>query len=99
MNSTLTENDPFPLDRADNETVRGYKAGMWASNEHDLLFNVPNHEFAQGVSDWWGLPVQVVIDSLTNGETCGRDLIRLTALHGSPQKPDLASYAKHKHES
>ena len=93
------EHDPFPLNDAGNETLKGYKAGMWASNEHDLLFDVPNHEFAQGIADWWGLPVQAVINSLNDGATCGRALIGLTALHGSPRKPELEGYAKRKQES
>jgi hypothetical protein len=99
MNSKNTEQDTFPLDDAGNETLRGYKAGIWASTEHDLLFDVPNPNFAQGVADWWGLPVQIVMDSLNDGETCGRALVGLTALHRSPRKPELESYAKRKQES
>jgi hypothetical protein len=99
MNAKYTVQDPFPLDAASNDTLMGYKAGIWASTEHDLLFDVPNLDFAQGVADWWGLPVQVVVDSLTDGETCGRALVSLIAVHGSPRKPDLESYAKRKLDS
>ncbi|MCE0498486.1 MAG: HNH endonuclease [Methylacidiphilales bacterium] len=89
----------YPLEEAENQALRGYRAGLWSYTEQDLLFTVLDYEHAQGVADWWGLPVDVVIADLKDSTTCGRALLALVARHGSPRKPWLERYAKGKQEA
>jgi hypothetical protein len=40
-----TSEDLYPVDASGHETLKGYRAGMWAFENHDELVGAPSTEF------------------------------------------------------
>jgi hypothetical protein len=84
------------IDLYDEDDLRGYCLAIFGIKNENAQFRVDGYEVAQGIADWWGLTPEIIIDNLQDGQTCGRALLELVAIHGSPRKPWLVRIAGRK---
>lgn len=80
-----------------DDTIYGYALGYYAFMNRDKLLDVPSHEIAQGLADYWGLDVEKhVIPHLMkhSARITGQQLLQYVFQFGTPCKPWLERIAK-----